>query len=92
MANLREVREAKSFERKKASLGDILRLDEALSGFIWMASRDPTAFPTIYPNSRVRIAEVGPLMGKDKALTGYMILFREEGENYVDLLWIEEVP
>ena len=72
--------------------GSIRRLDEALEGFIWLVSRDTTAFPTIYPNSRVRIAEVGPLIGEDDELTNYMILFREEGENCVELLWIEQTP
>lgn len=88
----REIKESKDFEKQKAALGDVRRLDEALSGFIWLVSRGPEEFPTIAPNSRVRIAEAGPLFSDEGTLQNYMILFRIESEDAVELLWIEVIP
>lgn len=90
MANhFREIRESQEFARCKAALGDIRRLDQALDGFIWEASRGPEEFPTIAPNSRVRIAEIGPLLSSEGQLQNYMILFRIEPDEGIELLWIE---
>lgn len=87
----REVRESKDFEKQKARLGDIRRIDEALDGFIWLVSREPEEFPAISSDSRVRIAEVGPLLSSEDELQNYMILFRIEPDDGVELLWIEAI-
>ncbi len=89
--NYREVRESSPFGRQKAKLGDIRRLDEALDGFVWMVCRGPEEFPSIHPDSRVRVAEVGPLKTTDGQLQNYMILFRIETDGGVELLWIESI-
>ena len=89
MANLRAVCESSNFGKQKARLGDIRRLDDALDGFIWLASRGAEEFPLIAPDSIVRIAEVGPFTDDDGQLRVCMILFRIENDDAVELLWIE---
>ena len=89
--NHREVRESQDFTKCKKSLGDVRRLDEALGGFIWLASRGPEEFPLISSSSSLPIAEVGPMLSDKGELQNYMILFRIETDGGVELLWIEAI-
>jgi hypothetical protein len=84
-----EIRESKDFAKRRDALGNVKRIDEALRGFYWIIARDPNSFPAISEESRVRIAEIGPLLSDEGELISCMILYRIEDEDGLELLWIQ---
>jgi hypothetical protein len=79
------LRESKNYSEQLAKIGDVCRLDDALSGVYWGIARSPSSFPSILGD--IRIAKIRTLDSPDGPVD-IRIWFVEVSENEIELLAI----
>jgi hypothetical protein len=85
----RELVESSDYTIQLNRLGDLRRLDDALTGVCWALSTNPEVYEVVRGFKDVRLAKTDPLGG----LPALRIWFRIEPDGYrVTLLYIEAVP
>lgn len=87
--NLYTLVEAHLYTESLGKLGNVERLDEALTGLLWAISRRPDDFPVVSGSKTVRVAKSEYLKVDDAERRKLRIFFRIHDVNCVEMLYID---
>jgi hypothetical protein len=90
-SKLREIVENHLYADQLGRLGDIERLDDALSGSVWAISNLAEEFPIVPGTTALRVVKTEKLKVRG-GMVQLRIWFTILNENQVELLFVEVVP
>jgi hypothetical protein len=88
----RTLVDGEQYTKQLERLGDIRRIDEALSGLSCYIGSDAEAFPIVPGFNQLRRAKTHPLQIDGKPGPVLIVYFVIRSRDSVEMLWIGELP